>query len=84
MSESSDANPGRILWGIGTSRTIQAHWALHELGLDYQMRPLQPRTCETLTEEYSALTAGQKVPLFPNPALGLPGSTAPIASFWPP
>lgn len=79
MSESSDANPDRILWGIGTSRTIRAHWALHELGLDYQMRPIQPRTGETLSEEYSALTARQKVPLLQDRGLVITESAAIIA-----
>ena len=29
----------RILWGAGTSRTIRPHWALHELGLEFELRP---------------------------------------------
>jgi glutathione S-transferase len=30
-----NAQPRRlVLWGVGTSRTMRAHWALHELGLD--------------------------------------------------
>jgi glutathione S-transferase len=73
------ASPGRILWGVGTSRTIRAHWALHELGLDYQMRPIQPRTGETLSEEYSALTARQKVPLLQDRGLVITESAAIIA-----
>src|SRR5215469_18883206 len=41
----SDAPPRRlVLWGVGTSRTLRAHWALHELGLDYECRPILPRT----------------------------------------
>jgi len=31
-----DAPPRLVLWGVGTSRTLRAHWALHELGLAYQ------------------------------------------------
>jgi glutathione S-transferase len=53
----------RILWGAGTSRTIRAHWALHELGLKYERRPIQPRTGETQTAEFTALNARQKIPL---------------------
>jgi glutathione S-transferase len=53
----------RILWGVGTSRTIRAHWALHELGLPYERRPIQPRTGETQTAEFTALSARQKIPL---------------------
>ena len=59
----SDVNGKRILWGVGTSRTIRAHWALHELGLEYERRPIQPRTGETQTPEFSALNARQKIPL---------------------
>jgi len=53
----------RILWGVGTSRTIRAHWALHELNLEYERRPIQPRTGETQTAEFTALSARQKIPL---------------------
>src|SRR4249919_3202692 len=53
----------RILWGVGTSRTIRAHWALHELSLPYQRRPIEPRSGETQTPEFTALSARQKIPL---------------------
>jgi len=53
----------RILWGAGTSRTIRAHWALHELNLQYERRPIQARTGETKTPEFTALSARQKIPL---------------------
>jgi glutathione S-transferase len=46
----------RILWGAGTSRTIRAHWALHELALDFDCRPIRPRTGETKTAEFTALS----------------------------
>ncbi|HEX3523882.1 MAG TPA: glutathione S-transferase family protein, partial [Stellaceae bacterium] len=52
-----------VLWGVGTSRTLRAHWALHELGLDYDCRPILPRTGETQTREYTELNPRQKVPL---------------------
>jgi len=51
-----------ILWGVTTSRTIRAHWALHELGLTYESRPIQPRTGETKTAEYTKINPRQKVP----------------------
>ncbi|PAY08753.1 glutathione S-transferase [Bradyrhizobium sp. UFLA03-84] len=51
------------LWGVGTSRTIRAHWALHELGLDYRCRPILPRSGETKTPEYTELNPRQKIPL---------------------
>ncbi|MEH2472910.1 glutathione S-transferase [Nitrobacteraceae bacterium AZCC 2161] len=52
-----------VLWGVGTSRTIRAHWALHELDLPYESRPILPRSGETKTPEYTALNARQKIPL---------------------
>lgn len=52
-----------VLWGVGTSRTLRAHWALHELGLAYACRPLLPRTGETKTPEFTALNPRQKIPL---------------------
>ena len=60
----SDVPPRRlVLWGVGTSRTLRAHWALHELGLDYECRPILPRTGETQTQEYTQLNPRQKIPL---------------------
>ena len=52
-----------VLWGIGTSRTLRAHWALHELALDYECRPILPRTGETQTQEFTELNPRQKIPL---------------------
>ena len=60
----TDRQPRRlVLWGVGTSRTLRAHWALHELGLDYECRPILPRTGETQTQEYTELNPRQKIPL---------------------
>ena len=52
----------RILWGAGTPRTMRAHWILHELHLDYDRRPIGPRTGETQTAEFTEINPGQKVP----------------------
>jgi len=60
----TDGPPRRlVLWGVGTSRTLRAHWALHELGLHYERRPILPRTGETKTPEYTVLNPRQKIPL---------------------
>lgn len=72
MSAGSD----RIVWGVGTPRTLRVHWALHELGLDYETRPIQSRTGETLTPEFTALTARQKIPVLQDGALTLTESAA--------
>jgi glutathione S-transferase len=73
MSEGDDK---RILWGVGTSRTIRPHWALHELGLRYQTRPILPRNGDTLTAEFTALSARQKIPLLQDGGLILTESAA--------
>jgi glutathione S-transferase len=52
-----------VLWGVGTGRTLRAHWALHELGLDYECRPILPRSGDTQTHEYTELNPRQKIPL---------------------
>jgi glutathione S-transferase len=58
-----DAAPDLTLWGVGTSRTMRPHWAMQELGLAYQTKPIGPRTGETKTAEYSKLNPRQKIPL---------------------
>lgn len=54
---------GLILWGVSTTRTLRAHWALYELGLAYECRPILPRSGETKTAEFTALNPRQKIPL---------------------
>ena len=77
MSEANEGKTGRILWGVGTSRTIRPHWALHELGLSYEVKPIGPRSGETLTQEYTALTARQKIPLLQDQGLVMIGVHSP-------
>src|SRR5208282_1391526 len=45
------------LFGVGTSRTMRAHWMLLELGLDYESRLIKPRIGETLTNEFRLCSA---------------------------
>src|ERR1043165_8720091 len=78
-SGSMNATPNRPLWGVGTSRTIRPHWALHELGLTYERKPILPRTGETETPEYTALNPRQKVPLLQDGSLVIGESAAIIA-----
>ena len=68
-----------VLWGVGTSRTIRPHWALAELGLDYETKPILPRTGATKTLEFTALTARQKIPLLEDGDLKLTESAAIMA-----
>ena len=50
------------LWGVTTTRTVRAHWALHELGLAYRCEPILPRSGQTQTEHYTAVNPRQKIP----------------------
>jgi glutathione S-transferase len=72
----SEKDGERILWGVGTSRTIRPHWALHELGLCYQTRPILPRNGDTQTAEFTALSARQKIPLLQDDGLVITESAA--------
>ena len=79
MVDGNADNSGLILWGATTSRTLRAHWALAELGLEYQSRPIEPRSGETKTAEYTALTARQKIPLLQDRDLTITESAAIVA-----
>jgi glutathione S-transferase len=52
-----------LLWGIGTTRTLRAHWALQELGLAYETRAIGSRTGETQTDEFRTLNPRGKIPV---------------------
>lgn len=49
--------------GGATSRTMRAHWAAHELGLDYDVELIGSRTGATQQPEFVALNAKQKIPV---------------------
>ena len=51
-----------VLWGAISLRALRVHWALHELDLPYEYRPIQSRTGETLTAEYTGHNPKQKIP----------------------
>jgi glutathione S-transferase len=69
-----------VLWGVGTSRTVRAHWAMHELGLNYECRPILPRSGETKTPEYTKLNPRQKIPLLQDGAFII-GESAAIVTY---
>ena len=52
----------RTLWGIGTPRTMRAHWAMTELGLEYETERLQTRTPVTDSLLYRSLNPSGKIP----------------------
>lgn len=73
------AAPNLTLWGVGTSRTIRAHWAMAELGLRYETRAIGPRTGETKTQEYTRLNPRQKVPMLQDGDFSIGESAAIVA-----
>ena len=64
------------LWGVGTSRTMRAHWMLLELDLDYQFYPIGPRTRETQTNEFKQLNPRRKIPVLQHGSFVLTESAA--------
>ncbi len=64
------------LWGGATGRTIRPHWALHELGVEYETKLIGPRTGETQTDEFRALSIKEKVPVLVDGELVLTESAA--------
>lgn len=57
------SNDQLTLWGIGTPRTLRAHWILTEFGLPYESRPITSRSGETKTPEFLALNPKHKIPV---------------------
>jgi len=70
---------GRKLWGVGTSRTLRAHWALAYLGLDYETRPIRTRTPDMEGAAFRALNPRGKIPTLVDGGLVLTESPAIVA-----
>ena len=65
-----------IVWGVGTPRTLRVHWALHELQLDYETRPVRPRTPAMEKADFLSVSPGKKVPALEHGSLVLTESGA--------
>lgn len=76
LKSMSGQNHSIRLWGAGTVRTLRPIWVAEELGLDYELVPIGPRTGETRTREFSALNPKQKIPLLADGDLRLSESVA--------
>ena len=70
----------RILWGVGTSRTIRAHWALIELNLSYKTEIIRTRTTDTETAAFKSVNPRQKIPVLQDGALTM-GESAAIVTY---
>ena len=64
------------VWGVGTPRTMRAHWMLLELGLDYECHPIRSRTGETHADEFKRLNPRHKIPVLRHGSLVLTESAA--------
>ena len=70
----------RILWGVGTSRTIRAHWALIELNLSYKTEIIRTRTTDTETADFKSVNPRQKIPVLQDGTLTM-GESAAIVTY---
>ena len=70
----------RILWGVGTSRTIRAHWALIELKLSYKTEVIRTRTSDTETAAFKSVNPRQKIPVLQDGTLTM-GESAAIVTY---
>ena len=66
----------RVVWGIGTGRTIRAHWAMIELGLDYRTKVVRTRTPDTETPEFKTLNPRGKIPVLQDGPITIAESAA--------
>lgn len=64
------------VWGGATSRTMRAHWALHEAGVDYQPQLIGSRTGATQSPEFRRLSIKEKIPVLVHDDLVLTESAA--------
>ena len=71
MSEGST-----ILWGIGTTRTLRAHFALIERGVSYETIPIRTRTNSQDREDFRAVSISGKIPVLQIDDLTLSESAA--------
>ena len=53
--------PKVTIWGTSTPRSFRPLWMAEELGVNYEHKPIGPRTGETQTLEYQQLNRKQKI-----------------------
>lgn len=57
------------VWGIGTPRTLRAHWMLEELSLPYETVAILPRSQAMHEDAFQRLNGRSKVPVLEDDAL---------------
>jgi glutathione S-transferase len=73
-------NMTRIVWGLGTPRTLRPLWALAELALDYDHRKILSRGSGMDDPHFSALTKRHKIPFFEDDIVKI-GESAAIVTY---
>lgn len=64
------------IWGGATSRALRAHWAAHEVQIDYEPKLIGSRTGETQSPEFVSLNTKEKIPVLIDGDLVLTESAA--------
>lgn len=64
------------LWGAGTARTLRAIWTAEELGLDYELVAIGPRTGATREADFLGRNPKGKIPYLEDGDFGLSESLA--------
>ena len=64
------------IWGVSTPRSLRPLWMAEELGINYEHKPIGPRTGETQTTEYQHLNRKQKIPFMQDGAVKVSESLA--------
>ncbi len=64
------------LFGAGTPRSLRPIWVAEELGIEYELSPIGPRTGETQTVEYTSMNPKQKIPFLLDAEINLSESLA--------
>ena len=72
----SDATQVIKIWGAGTARTLRPIWVAEELGIEYDLTPIAPRSGETKTAEFTLLNRKQKIPFLVDDEVSLSESVA--------
>ena len=65
-----------VLWGSPMFRSGRVQWMLNELGVPYELRPIQSRNGDTQTEEFLKLNPRGKIPCLQDGDLVLAESVA--------
>jgi glutathione S-transferase len=72
----TEQKSGITIWGAGTARTMRPVWVAEELGLNYRLAAIGPRTGETKTPQYTQLNPKQKIPFYTDEYIQLSESVA--------